>query len=62
MWRGWEVRVIMFSALLLQWLRNSSWTEGRETQMNLSAPLTILCRAFLSDILQLGYHVKIQYV
>ena len=52
---------MMFSALLLQ-LWKSSWTEGRETLMTLSAPLAILCRAFLSDILQLEYHVEIQYV
>ena len=37
---------MMFSALLLQWLWKSSWTDGRETPMSLSAPLTILCRAF----------------
>ena len=40
----------------------SSWAEGRENLMTLSAPLTILCRAFLSDTLQLEYHVEIQYV
>ena len=40
----------------------SSWTEWRETPMTLSAPLTILCRVFLSDILQLEYHVEVQYV
>ena len=30
--------------------------------MTLSAPLTILCRALLSDTLQLEYHVEIHYV
>ena len=32
---------MMFSALLLQQLWKSSWTEGRETPMTLSAPLTM---------------------
>lgn len=48
----------MFSALLLQQLWKRTWTEWRETPMTLSAPLTILCRAFLSDILPLEYHVE----
>ena len=43
-------------------LYQSSWTKGRETLMILSVPLTILCRAFFSDILQLEYHVVIQFV
>ena len=51
---------MMFSVLLLQRLWKSPWTEGRETLMTLSAPLTIICRAFLSDILQLEYHVEIR--
>ena len=50
---GWT-SLMMFTALLLQWLWKSSWTEERETHMILSAPLTILCRAFLFDILQLS--------
>ena len=37
---------MMISVLLLQRLRKSSWTEGRETPMTLPAPLTILCGAF----------------
>ena len=53
---------MMFSALLLQWLRKSSLIEGRETPLTLSAPLTILCKAFLFYILHLEYHVQIQYV
>ena len=62
MWRGWEASLMTFRALILQQLRKSSWTEGREYPMTLSAPLTLLCMAFLSDILQLEYHIKIQYV
>ena len=59
---GWEGSLMMFSALLLQWLRKSSLIEGRETPLTLSAPLTILCKAFLFYILHLEYHVQIQYV
>uniref|UniRef100_A0A3B5AI27 Paired box 1b n=1 Tax=Stegastes partitus TaxID=144197 RepID=A0A3B5AI27_9TELE len=39
-WRGCEESLTMFSVLLLQRLWKRSWTEGRETPMTLSAPLS----------------------
>uniref|UniRef100_A0A3B4ZF40 5'-nucleotidase, cytosolic IAa n=1 Tax=Stegastes partitus TaxID=144197 RepID=A0A3B4ZF40_9TELE len=62
LWRRCEESLAMFSALLLQLLWKSSWTEVRESPMTLSAPLAILCRPFLSDILQLERHVEMQDV
>ena len=55
--RGGEAYLMIFSTLLLQWYWKSSWTEWRETLMTLSAPQPVLCRTFLSDILQLEYHM-----
>lgn len=55
-WRRCEESLTMFRALFLHRLWKSSWAERGETSM------TILCRASLSDILQLEYHVEMQWV